>query len=280
MKKRWFLFPLLLLALVSQVVAQSDVAEMFKTKCGICHTIGGGKLVGPDLANVQDRRTEDWLVEYIRSSQTMIKNGDPDAIALFEEYNKVIMPDPMISDREIKSIINHIAENSGSGVGTAAQVPSIIKDATPEDLDNGKALFEGNTRLANGGPSCISCHQTMNSVYESDNKYSTKDLMASFSSLGETGVQAILSNPPFPVMAKAYESHKLEEGEIHDLLVYLKNYDDKEKDVNLSSMVSNFLLWGLGGGILLIALYSAFWMNRKSYTVNKDLFDRQMKSYN
>ena len=90
-------------------------AKLFSEKCGICHTIGQGKLIGPDLSGVQERRSEEWLLRFIRSSQAMINSGDPDAVALFAEFNKVVMPDPMISDGEIKSILQHIAQNPGSG---------------------------------------------------------------------------------------------------------------------------------------------------------------------
>ncbi|MCB0669777.1 MAG: cytochrome c, partial [Saprospiraceae bacterium] len=70
----------------------TGVAQLFTQKCGICHTIGRGRLVGPDLAGVHDRHSEEWLVEFIRSSQSMIKKGDPQALALFEDYNQVVMP--------------------------------------------------------------------------------------------------------------------------------------------------------------------------------------------
>ena len=113
MKKVLFLFTLFSLVLAEQSFAQSEseTADLFKLKCGICHTIGGGRLVGPDLANVHQRRSEDWLLEYVRSSQAMIKKGDPDAVAIYEEFNKIAMPDPMISDVEIKSLLSYITEN-------------------------------------------------------------------------------------------------------------------------------------------------------------------------
>ena len=133
--------PCLLLLVQPVAQGQSEIADLFKVKCGICHTIGGGKLIGPDLAKVRDRHSEDWLLTYIRSSQSMINSGDPKAVALFEEYNKVIMPDPMISDTEITSLLDYITENSGGGVGTVAEAQSIIEDATPEDHENGEKPF-------------------------------------------------------------------------------------------------------------------------------------------
>jgi len=132
-------------------------------------------LIGPDLANVRDRQSDDWLISFIRSSQKVIKSGDPYATALFEEYNQVIMPDPMISDAEIMAILDYITEKSKSG-GQAAEYVSIIEDATPEDLKNGKDLFEGRVRFANGGPSCISCYNGQSDVFFSDHSFSSKDI--------------------------------------------------------------------------------------------------------
>ncbi len=277
MKKAIFLFTLFCLLFAGSSFAQSaaETADLFKLKCGICHTIGGGKLIGPDLANIQDRRSEDWLINYIRSSQTMIKNGDPDAVALFEEYNKVIMPDPMISDIEIKTILSYIAENSGAGVGTAAEVVSVIKGATPEDLEHGKDLFEGRVRFANGGPSCISCHNGQSNAMLFENNYSSKDISTSFSTMGEAGVKAILQSPPFPVMAKAFENQKLTDTEVRNLLVFLSKARKSK-----SSVSSGYLLYGILGAFSLLVLYAGLWHGRKSKSVNHDIYKRQIKSFN
>ncbi len=284
MKKIFLLLFLLSLFFTSSSVAQSseETAELFKLKCGICHTIGGGRLVGPDLVNIQDKREEGWLVDFIRSSQTMVKNEDPDAVAIYEEYNKVLMPDPMISDTEIKALLGYIAEESGGGTeggeaktDAAPEQVSAIEDATPDNLENGKNLFEGRVRFANGGPSCISCHNDLSSTFFAENSYSTKDISMSFANLGEKGTKAILENPPFPVMAKAFEGRELEEGEVRDLLVFLKN-----SGANDAKMTSGYMLYGLLGAFALIVLFGGFWYNRKNRSVNHSIYQRQIKSTN
>lgn len=284
MKKILITFTFLGLLWPNQSIGQSgdEVADLFKVKCGICHTIGGGKLIGPDLANVHQRHTEDWLLAFVRSSQTMIASGDSAAIAIFEENNKIPMPDPMISDTEIKSLLNYITENTpGGGTGTTeesvalSEPVSIIADATEEDLLNGKHLFEGRVRFANGGPSCISCHNQLSDVFFSENSYSTKDIAASFANLGEVGVKSILNSPPFPVMAKAFEGRKLTEAEVHDLLFFLKNAHKTP-----STVPSGYLLYGILGAFGLLLLYAMFWYERKSKTVNHNIYKRQIKSTN
>ena len=92
-KRIWL--SLLLFAVFSvNVHAATSGAEAFQHGvCNACHTIGGGKLVGPDLAGVNQRRSRDWLVDFIRSPQSVIEYGDTDAVALLAEYNGILMPD-------------------------------------------------------------------------------------------------------------------------------------------------------------------------------------------
>jgi len=80
--------------------------------CIACHTIGHGRLVGPDLKNVYLRRDEDWLIKFIQSSQTVIKSGDAYAVALFNEFNQRPMPDNPFTASEIRDIICYIKSES------------------------------------------------------------------------------------------------------------------------------------------------------------------------
>ena len=114
--------------------AQESGKQTFQKSCAACHSIGGGKLVGPDLAGVNDKRPEDWLLKYIRSSQTLVKSGDKVAAALFEEFNKIPMPDQALSDEQIKKVLAHIKEAGGSpAAGKEAAAPSAqaVKKSAP-----------------------------------------------------------------------------------------------------------------------------------------------------
>lgn len=76
--------------------------------CSACHTIGKGKLIGPDLKGITERRDEAWLISFIKSSQTMVKSGDEIAVQLFEEYNKIPMPDNAFTDEQVKGLLAYI----------------------------------------------------------------------------------------------------------------------------------------------------------------------------
>jgi hypothetical protein len=50
----------------------------------------------------------------------MVKNGDPVAVKLFEENNKIPMPDNNLTDDQIRGILNYI-KNYDEAVVAAAQ---------------------------------------------------------------------------------------------------------------------------------------------------------------
>ncbi len=99
---------------LQNVLAQSaDAGEkLFKATCTACHSIGKGKIIGPDLMNVNSRRTEKWLISFIRSSQTVVKSGDAVAVKLFNDHNKIPMPDQNMTDAQIKDILAYIKRTS------------------------------------------------------------------------------------------------------------------------------------------------------------------------
>ena len=107
-----FYFAFLIILIASPLYAQ-DGEALFKTNCTICHTIGSGKLLGPDLANVEMRRDKAWLNSFIKSSASVIASGDEVAVALFEEYNKIPMPDqPTFTDADVDALLAYIVSQS------------------------------------------------------------------------------------------------------------------------------------------------------------------------
>ena len=92
MQERWasgswtlvVLIATLLLAVPTDGQAQEST-DFFRQNCFSCHTIGGGRLVGPDLKDVGERRDTEWLVEFILNPQAKINSGDPYAQKLLDE---------------------------------------------------------------------------------------------------------------------------------------------------------------------------------------------------
>lgn len=113
-----------------------DGQAIFTTRCVACHTIGNGRLVGPDLKGVYKKYPLKFFYKWIKSSQAVIAT-DAKAKALFEEYNSIVMPDfPDLKDSDIKGIVDYIKTQSGeattSSVSTAPTEDK--KNAAPEVL--------------------------------------------------------------------------------------------------------------------------------------------------
>ncbi|HAZ14099.1 MAG: hypothetical protein A2X86_02965 [Bdellovibrionales bacterium GWA2_49_15] len=80
--------------------------------CARCHSIGKGKLIGPDLSDVQARHEEAWLIEFIQSSTSMIERGDKVALELFLANKKLPMPDHDFTREETQALLRYIAAES------------------------------------------------------------------------------------------------------------------------------------------------------------------------
>jgi len=130
-----------------------DPGKIFKTNCATCHTIGKGVVVGPDLKDFHTRQTLDWTLSWVKSSSTVIRSGDDYAVALFDEYNRVEMPDQNLSEEEITAVYNFIKEESAKVVEAPVAVVaaavnliqlllSILTSNAGEPV-NGNAMFHG-----------------------------------------------------------------------------------------------------------------------------------------
>ncbi len=264
--------------------AQYQGETIFNKTCIACHTIGSGRLVGPDLKDITDRRSEEWLISFVKSSQSMIKSGDPDAVAIFNEYNKLVMLDQNLTDDEVKDVMLYIEQqSSGSGQTTAltedieSSTGMTIDEAGENEVSAGRRLFLGEVRLKNGGAACISCHNVTGENLSAGGLLAM-DLTNTYSRLNAPGVYSIMFSSPFAVMNAAYNNNKITKDEAFYLIAFLKQADinSANQPVNYQS---SFLWMGLIGTAVLFGLYGGIWWNRKRKPVNDKIFKRQIKAY-
>lgn len=291
---------------VGPATGQPKGETLFQNKCASCHTVGGGRLVGPDLAGVEDRRPEDWIREFIRSSQDMINSGDEYAKKRFKEFNETVMPDQDLTDQELDALLAYIeeegagaekatAETGGSkedGDGTETEGSAqkaeeaekadkdkgaVAKLSQKELIEKGMAYFQGKERFKNGGPACNSCHHVKHDEVVSGGGLA-KELTTAYSRLGGKGIEGMLKNPAFPAMQKSYENADLTAKEVASLKAFLKEVDE-EHIYQTKANYGNYFLWGGGIGIIcLLIFFSLTWMKRKKDPVNQKIFKRQVRS--
>lgn len=153
MRKRIIIFPVLFLSFY--LFLQSSTAQNTPPPewavCSACHTIGKGKLIGPDLKGITEKRDKEWLYSFIRSSQTMIQNGDEEAVKIFEEYNKIPMPPNDFTDDQIAGLLAYI-ENYDETAQVMAEEPAVgAADETHGEVEQAlkqhkKTYGPGNTQ--------------------------------------------------------------------------------------------------------------------------------------
>ena len=94
--------------------------KLFNANCASCHKLNK-KAVGPALKGVSAKYDREWLYSWIKNSSAMIKEGDAQAVAIWEEYNKVAMNAfPMFSNADIDNILAYTDYTPPAPVATAA----------------------------------------------------------------------------------------------------------------------------------------------------------------
>lgn len=257
-----------------------DGATLFKLKCAACHTVGTNKLVGPGLAGINEKRSQEWLITWIKDAPAMIAAGDADAIAVFEEFNKLPMiPFPGMTDADVIAILAYIDGESSGGDAVATEEPAepvAPIEYAAEDFEAGKLLFTGEKRFVNRGPSCITCHNVSHDDVMIGGLLA-KDLTNAYGRLGDATIAAYLNVPPFPAMANAYSSNELTEDEKRQLMAFFKVVDEVSETQKKRSGYKLMAGGGFFGLIIILGLISILWGVRKKESTKKDIFARQLK---
>ena len=104
--------------------------QIFQSLCAACHTIGKGKLVGPDLAGVTARREESWLKRQIKDPERLIAEKDPIAMQLLQEADNMAMVSLELSDEEVVAVIAYLKSTETQAdvaIGLPSQyVPTVL----------------------------------------------------------------------------------------------------------------------------------------------------------
>ena len=143
-----FLFTLFILAsffTVQGVSAQDDAAvqagkKLFNANCAACHKLNK-RAVGPALKGVSSKYDKEWLYSWINNSTAMVKSGDAQAVAIYEEYNGSVMTSfPQLSTEDIDNILAY-TDYTPPATTTAATAAGAPVQATGSSVSNNLILI-------------------------------------------------------------------------------------------------------------------------------------------
>jgi mono/diheme cytochrome c family protein len=207
----------LLIPLLAATSAGGQTAERaqaaFGGKCYSCHNVGGGDKQGPDLKGVTERRSKEWLHEFIKTPAAMNSKGDPAAQELFRKFAPTVMPDQPLSAAEIDEILALVADLTKRNETFVPPGAKLARAVLPEDVPAGMELFTGRAPLSNGGTACISCHGFQGAGALGGGTLGP-DLTGVSVKYRDPELISILQNPNFPVMASVFGQQRLSDEEI------------------------------------------------------------------
>ncbi len=143
-----FFLPLFILAsffTVQGVSAQDDAAvqagkKLFNANCAACHKLNK-RAVGPALKGVSSKYDKEWLYSWINNSTAMVKSGDAQAVAIYEEYNGSVMTSfPQLSTEDIDNILAY-TDYTPPATTTAATAAGAPVQATGSSVSNNLILI-------------------------------------------------------------------------------------------------------------------------------------------
>ncbi|MEK9136582.1 MAG: c-type cytochrome [Bacteroidota bacterium] len=282
MRKRLgvFVASLVLVFFWPAMASAQDPPTDFKQNCMSCHTIGGGRLTGPDLKNVTQRKDRAWLTTFIQDPKSVIDAGDAYAQELVRSSRGVLMPAlPAMTKARAEALLALIDAESKLEKSQFAGVQISERPFTPKDVETGQGIFMGTVGLKNGGPSCISCH-TVHGIRLFGGGTLAPDLTTVFERYqGRKALSTWLSAPATPTMQSVFKKQALEGEEILALVAYFQSTLARNPE-DVSTARLNFILIGLAGALVVMGLFDVIW-NKRLRTVRRALVqERKLEAVN
>lgn len=100
--------------------------QMFRTRCASCHSVVGEDrkiALGPDLLGVTRKRDPQWLINWLKAPDQMLKDKDPIAVALYQQYNKIAMPNMRLNQQEAVDLLDYLEMEAQRLLGEAGESP-------------------------------------------------------------------------------------------------------------------------------------------------------------
>jgi cytochrome c2 len=237
-----------------------DAKAFFDDNCAMCHSIGGEPSAGPDLRDITTRREREWLVRFIHDPREAAEH-DPEAAVLVRQYDDA-MPATEGASRELIHALLRYIEAKSATANAGPAVPPAGPPLGAGDIALGRELYEGRQRLANGAPSCVSCHRLAHATGVAGGRLGP-DLTGVDQRLGGTrGVSTWMRNPPTPVMRAVYRHARPSEQEAQALGAFLGAPVAAAKGTAPPYSWGAFLMTGATGFFVSLVVMGAAWSGR------------------
>lgn len=247
---------------VTAAAAEDEAVVIFRTSCRSCHTIGGGRLVGPDLRNVSERQSRQWLVDFIVDPTAVLNSGDPYALQLKQEAGGAVMaPIAGMTAEKARALLDLIEAESKLPKSQFAGLSIGDEPLTPDQVAMGRNIFLGVRRLEKSGPACLSCHSVTGAAFLGGGKLAP-DLTRVYERMkGRKALASWLQAPATPTMASLFNGRGLSDEEVISMVAYLeamaKNDSPPEPRTNFG-----FILLGIAGAAVGLVGADAVWSRR------------------
>lgn len=96
----------------SQIGKLDRGEDLFRRRCQVCHTVGAGDALGPDLLGVVANRDRGWLQRWLKNPDQVLAARDPIAMALYAKFKKLTMPNLKLTDSETEALIDYLDAES------------------------------------------------------------------------------------------------------------------------------------------------------------------------
>jgi len=132
---------ILVFALFSQSILAQEPdpglgKKLFNANCAACHKLNK-KSIGPALKGVSAKYDKEWLYSWIKNSSAMIKSGDDQAVAIWEEYNKSVMTGfPQFSSVDMDNIIAYTDYTPPAPVVSALDSGQLANSNSESSISN------------------------------------------------------------------------------------------------------------------------------------------------
>lgn len=234
-----------------------DGQALYQQNCSGCHGPSAQGVPGafPPLAGNPKVQDQAHVLQVIKQGLSgPLEVGG-------QKFNGVMPPLSQVSQTDAKAIASYLKGLSSSQGASAPQPPAApAPQVNPALAAEGRALFLGQQRLANGGSPCMACHTAGSSLMGGGSL--GKNLTDLYTRLGTAGIQGVLGNIAFPVMREAYKDKALTPQEISALTAYFAEV--AKEPTRPARMDSGRLFYaGALGGLILFGVMYLFWSNRR-----------------